>query len=281
MSKNFKKHPVFSNKDQIINICAPLKKLDITYFCHVNINEKGQFSGLSNNPEFADHYVKNKYYNADIHLSAHELGGYIIWDGLPKCGETERMDQEAQQFGVCHSFTIVKENERTSDYYHFATHLNHDWFNQVYLANLDLLERFSEYFKETVLQSKMLSVAYDYTFTPSKEKSKFCLQGLDEFLNLEERRLAVKNSIGDNTAKIIGQAVIHKETGKILTFAPQQMRCLALLLSGKSSKEIGLALDLSYRSVEHYVERIRKILGCKNSKEVMATYSIFCGEVEI
>jgi hypothetical protein len=68
MSNNFKKHPIFNNKDQIVDICSPLKKLDITYFSHANVNQSGEFSGICNNTEFAEHYLRKKYYNADIHF---------------------------------------------------------------------------------------------------------------------------------------------------------------------------------------------------------------------
>lgn len=283
MSKDLNKHPVFTDKDQIVEICAPLNKLDITYFCHVNINEEGHFSGISNNPEFADHYIKNKYYNADIHLASNELGGYVLWDTLPKCGETQRMDKEAEGFGVKHTFTIVKEHEKTKDYFHFATHLDQDWYNQVYLSNLDLLGNFADYFKEKIKQSKMLAIAYDYTFAPSKEEAKFCLKGLDEFLKMSEKSIEVKNSLDENFHQIKNiipahAAIMHRQSGKVLRLAPQQMRCLTLLLSGKTSKEIGQVLGISYRSVEHYIQRIRRILGCKNSKEVIAAYSIFCAD---
>jgi DNA-binding CsgD family transcriptional regulator len=279
MSRDFNKHPVFLNRDQIVDICAPLKKMDITYFCHVNINEKGEFSGISNNPEFAEHYIKNEYYNADIHLTSKELGGYILWDALPKCGQTEQMDQEAQQFGLRHTFTIVKENEKTKDYFHFATHLNQDWFNQVYLTNLDLLNNFSEYFKEKIQQSKMLSIAYDYTFVPNEEDAEFCIQ-LDEFLPMREKRLEIVNLLNGENGQVKNiispeTVIIHRQTGKILRLAPQQMRCLTLLIAGKTSKEIGIALGISYRTVEHYIHRIRGILGCKSSKEVIASYSVF------
>lgn len=285
MTKSFNTHPVFNFKDQIVNICEPLKKLDITYFCHVNINKHGAFSGINNNPEFANHYIKNQYYNVDIHLTSGALGDYVIWDLLPKTGKTQQMDKEAQTFGVNHTFTITKKNAKETDYFHFATHLHQDWFNQTYLSNLDLLEQFSEYFKEKVHHSKMLATAYDFTFSP-KEKAQFCVEDLQLFL-LDNKRMEIKKSLTDDLDDLFiqklrtethNQNIKHKESGKILTLAPQQTRCLSLLLAGKSSKEIGLALGLSHRSVEHYIQRVRKILNCKNSKEVLASYSLETSE---
>jgi DNA-binding CsgD family transcriptional regulator len=196
---------------------------------------------------------------------------------LLQYGVTEQMSKEASQLGVNHSFTMVKKHEKSCDYYHFATHSNQDGFIQVYLSNLDVLDRFIEYFHEKIRQSKMLLIAYDYTFEHKQEISKPSLQDLDKFLSLEQKASEVKNELGSETKQPLVRSVIHKESGKILTLASQQARCLALLLSGKSSKEIGLALNLSYPSVEHYIERIRKILDCRNSKEVLAQYSIFCG----
>lgn len=54
--------------------------------------------------------------------------------------------------------------------------------------------------------------------------------------------------------------------------SPQKINCLHLLATGFSAKEIGEQLKLSRRTVESYLADIRRIYGCRNSKELIAAY---------
>lgn len=275
MNKFIKEHPAFTQADAIADICRPLEKLNITYFSHVHINRNREFFALANNPLFGEHYLKNKYYNADIHLAnVSDLGKYIIWDALPKCGETEKMDRESLAFGIRHTFTIVDQNEKGSHFYHYATDLKGEGINQVYLSNLDLLKKFIIYFNEKVHKSKLLSVAYHDKFSLDLKPIGFSMHENNELEDLKEKRIHFNEQLNMNSMDLPKQVILNNDTLNPLYLAPQQMRCLILLLSGKSSKEIGLKLGLSHRSVEHYIQNIRKILGCKNSKELMTSYTI-------
>jgi DNA-binding CsgD family transcriptional regulator len=66
--------------------------------------------------------------------------------------------------------------------------------------------------------------------------------------------------------------LIHKTTRMPLYLAAQQSICLKLLATGKSAKEIGQTMQLSSRTIEHYLDRIRKILGCTSNRELLAVY---------
>jgi DNA-binding CsgD family transcriptional regulator len=57
-----------------------------------------------------------------------------------------------------------------------------------------------------------------------------------------------------------------------LTLRQRQSQCLALLAKGYSIKEIAIKMLLSHRTVEHYVERVREILNCRNTKELIANF---------
>lgn len=68
------------------------------------------------------------------------------------------------------------------------------------------------------------------------------------------------------------QKLIHKDSKIPIFLAKQQSVCLVLLMQGKSAKEIALAMGLSHRTVQHYVERVRYILGCSSNKELIIAY---------
>ncbi len=67
-------------------------------------------------------------------------------------------------------------------------------------------------------------------------------------------------------------SLIHKNMNIPIHLSPQQSKCLLLLMKGKSAKQIAREIKLSHRTVEHYLERIRKLLDCSSNRELMAAY---------
>lgn len=59
---------------------------------------------------------------------------------------------------------------------------------------------------------------------------------------------------------------------KIAGLPDQQMKCLALLASGFTVKKIAHQLNLSIRTVEHYISHIRKKTACRSSLELVCIY---------
>ena len=67
--------------------------------------------------------------------------------------------------------------------------------------------------------------------------------------------------------------LFHHHTHAAIYLSKQQGRCFLLLMKGKSAKEIGIEMQLSHRTVEHYLEKIRQVSGVTSSKELIALYS--------
>ena len=77
-----------------------------------------------------------------------------------------------------------------------------------------------------------------------------------------------------NEVKNDSIVLFHRYTKIPVSVAPQQQKCIRLLASGYTIKKIAIQLNLSPRTVEHYLERLRQHLGCKNSKELIALYCL-------
>jgi DNA-binding CsgD family transcriptional regulator len=77
----------------------------------------------------------------------------------------------------------------------------------------------------------------------------------------------------DNIGHVTQFKLIHKSLHMPVYLSNQQAKCLILLIKGKSAKEIAIQMKLSHRTIEHYIEKIRKQLGCASVKELIASYS--------
>src|SRR5689334_1928916 len=132
MLTKIQKHPAILHSQEILDICKPLRKLNITYFAHVRITNNKDFSGISNNQLFIEHYLKNKYYTSDIHtIDENKVGNYILWEAIEFTEIGERICRESASLGVHNPFTIINKNKSWVDYYHFANNTSYKKINQI------------------------------------------------------------------------------------------------------------------------------------------------------
>ena len=74
-----------------------------------------------------------------------------------------------------------------------------------------------------------------------------------------------------NANKLIMPSNVDNTIVNLLS--PQQTKCLSLLIKGMTSREIAAEMQLSHRTIEHYILAMRVKLKCKNIKELIARYS--------
>ncbi len=58
--------------------------------------------------------------------------------------------------------------------------------------------------------------------------------------------------------------VFNVSQNRRVTLSKRQVQCLQLLIRGKTAKEIGRDLSISYRTVEYYFDILREKFECQN-----------------
>lgn len=266
--KDIYQHPVVVYARDFKEICQPLTKLNISYFSHVHIDTAGKFSAASNHPDFHIHYIKNKYHDSDIHVLQNDtFDKYVLWDALDCTGKSQQMNEDAEMFGINHTFTIINKSLQGSDYYHFSTLVNDHYMNQIYLSNLDLLNNFINYFNENVSQSLKLKDAYDFKYDINKKSSGFTFVRNQDIVKLNQ----IKNRIHFNqeNKKILTNVNYNELYEKL---SSQQKYCLYYTLQGKTIKEIAKLMSLSPRTVEHYINIIKTKFNCDNKRDLFGMF---------
>lgn len=242
---DLKNHVFLNLVDEINQVITPL----ITYFgldsfnFHKTYNDDSQIR-LSNTPNWYHYYLTNKLYQQSIF----ELPAYhysktrLIWSNI----DTHNVIlKEASQFGIKYGITLVEPVSDGCEFYFLGTTSNDQTVINKYLSNFHLLEKFITNFKNSGKQLLSLAeqhkiIAHDWqlnklTFTPIH--------------NIE--RIAF-------LASIYG-----------FEFTSRELECVPLLLKGLSSKQIAERLKISFRTVEVYIENLKRKTGTYNKKELI------------
>jgi DNA-binding CsgD family transcriptional regulator len=264
ITEKLKIHPAFSNTQEIVDLCSPLKNLGITAFSHLRTDHEGSFSGLANNPEFMKNYLTKGYYNTDVHIKRnnYKSDNCLMWDAMECGGETQLMLQDAHDFSFKHIFTMIESHGEQCDYYHFGTDQTNPSINQTYINNIELLKRFIAYFNENMANSSELMKAYQIKFAVENDATGVQLKDSALLNNADEQRNLFLEAIGFD--------------GTELCLTQRQQECANLLLLGCTAQEMALQLGLSRRTVEDYINRLKKKLNVHNKTELTLKLAKSC-----
>ena len=258
-SKKLLTHPALVLANDLQEICAPLKMLNIDYFAHVQIDQDNSYAALSLHPEFIKLYHEKKYYNFDIHMAQRRLPEqYILWDTVERKKESQQLYDDLKASGLGHTFTIVQENKDTKEYFHFAAKHGDDSINQSYLQNLDLLKKFISYFNEKVNAHKELKSAYDIKFILDQDQGGYFTN--DEF---------AQKAYAEFNQKIKTDR-IYIDKDRYLT--KRELECLYWLAKGNTLEESAIILGITPRTIKAHISNIKEKFVCYNQFQLGMLY---------
>jgi DNA-binding CsgD family transcriptional regulator len=120
-----------------------------------------------------------------------------------------------------------------------------------YLEKLDLLKKFSRYFKREARSIIGRMSSEKYNIYKARE---------NKFLNLSENLPLSKNN--------------HLEQqflAEIWKLSPQEQKCLEMFKMGNSAQSTAAKLGLSQRTVEHYLDNVKIKLKCLSKWDLLNT----------
>lgn len=234
-------HFILESATDVQAICQPFMALfDLTYFDYCKIYHDGRMSILASNPYWVKHFFAENY----------PAGGEVRKDGLylwPSHLPTDAISNARQYFNQDHGMTTIREHNDHIEFFDFATKRDNHRALYYYLNHYDIFEKFTTHFKQTA--KSMITAADQHCLS---------LAPLSEATPLDDSLLMRANELLSSTPSGI----------KPLT--QRQLICLKLLAQGMNMREIGEHLNLSRRTVEHYIGTIKKKLNCDNRMELIA-----------
>lgn len=252
-------HPTFTHASLLADICKPLERFNINTFSHVHCSNNLEMTYLRNQPAFTKIYHSKNYHLADIHTASGHFGEFILWNDLSCSGKTNNMLKDVTEAGYHQFFTIIEKDATGSHFYHFATDTAATNMSQLYLSNIDALKAFVRYFKNTVKTAKELL---------SWREIKFKIENKHNDIALPSDQIRISND--HNREAFFREISFENER---LQLSPQQLKCFQALVKGSSIKQISTELNLTYRTVEHYLRFVRTKLKCRSTNELIARYA--------
>lgn len=248
----------------IAEIIAPLKSLGVLGFFYVRFYKNGEFIDLTSQPDFAEHYFKKLFSSA---YPVKALSDHIYLEhgvSLWELNQHNPIFQEAKEyFSYGNGVTFFDNHQTYKEIYSFYSAADRIDMSQFYLKNFDFFRKFKEFFvekaKPLITQSEIKKF--------SMPKYYQSIQTLSENKNISNLLEYFETEI--NNFKKIGFVESKKNF-----LAPQQLACFVKLMEGKCLKIIASEMQLSTRTVEHYIEAIRKKLGCRSIKELIIKHGM-------
>jgi DNA-binding CsgD family transcriptional regulator len=252
-------HFCLSSANDVDRICSVLKPMGITYFNYLKIyNKDSSRELLTNNPEWIEHFYKQEHYYNSATIDIEHLlpKGYFLWSEL---NEKDPIYIEGKEFfNIDNGISFVIKREDVTYLYIFASTRDNYKINNFYVKNIDLLQRFINYFNDKAKELQERS-----------SKNRIYLPPPPKVCGDKINNLSIDNDARD---KFLSETYVNKyyllNVSDSLYLTPKQAECAKFLIKGMSAKQIGLKLKISNRTVESYLRDIKEKISNELGKQI-------------
>lgn len=242
---------------QISRLLEPLSQnFKINTLAHVTIFDN-KLLLISSNTGWVESYVSNDIYNSDHYQDEisqmEQRDTFVIFRGDNKSKLTDTMHNNH----MWHELSIYKRYSTHIEMWNFTTCKDNEQIVNFYINNITLFERFIVYFKNQA------SNVLDYT-----DNDKLLTRSNKIVLDNNNLHTRTKNHdfIANTTLDYI-----NTSAGKT-HISSREVECLYLLSKGHTVKEIAQILDISPRTVDTYIERLKQKLQCNFKSELIQKF---------
>ena len=181
---------------------------------------------------------------------------YFIWPLKPD--NKEQLYLAFREHGIWNGLTIIKKHGECLEAFVFISPTMTDEIMDLYLNNKQVFERFIWYFRDKIINK--LQIHYpNCGLLPSPINPFSAKQECDNNFHNYLAAMPLKNYyLGDN-----------------ISLSPREMACLMSLSQGRSIKEIARTCDISSRSVETYINRIKNKTSYATKSQLVTLYHNF------
>lgn len=231
---------------EINEICYSLKRIGIHLFSYRRCFTDGSRVNFSNNADWLLDYYKLNLYQSSLFesLISSYSTGFSLW---PQESSLPVFSHGRQFYNSDNGITYTINYNEYCDFFIFGADKNNKHIINFYINNLDLLKNFSEYFYNKA--KKIIEIS---------AKNRIYLPGN-----------RVQSGISKDVYRKDG---INYNDNIMLNLSNREKSCLHGILAGQTAKQIARELNLTFRTVEFYIQNLKKKIGCRRRSEIFKKF---------
>jgi len=255
-------HKNISLADNIAQISEPiLSHTDVTAFGHIRLFKDGSRLELATHGDWLEHHFQQEYHSHSpmLECTAFKQFNILIWD---QCESNILMQDARENFDLCHGISIIKSRKTYMDIFNFVSSHEHWYINNWYLNNISVLQRFISHYKDA--SAALINTTKPYVLDKPLAAD-FQLRELHQ--NVFDRPVE-----SGNTNELMRKTILKRwqcQNNKNFYLTQAEIKCIYHLMQGLTAKSIARELNISHRTVETHVKRIRNKLGVTNKTDLI------------
>lgn len=249
----------------IDELCRPLKEqLNVKFFNYIYSEKNNTRFTLSNHEAWFQHYFEMKHYDDEImnyfNKKPINYNNISLWDGCQSNHQSCKIYKTIQKdLNVGYILFIFAFYKNYAESFGFGFDHKLEHASQFIFNNLDILIRFSQYFKDAGQSAIQIAreQSYQVILEEKKEYSNPFIWGLDHsekkkiFKDLKIEKIYLKNEHAD-----------------VFITLPEAEAVL-LAIRGFTYVEIAKILKVSPKTIDYRMDKVRKKLNLKHRKDII------------
>ncbi len=247
------------HSDAVKKCTSPLHHLGVTCFYYALIKSNGEHVLLTNSPQTVEFYYEQSLYQKDPYLRHPDnyKSGFFLIEHFKKDDFDESLARVGKKFKTKPIVGLADKQEDYVEFFRFWGEGDKVQFDVANVQYANLLKAFAGHFKKEC--EKIIQLENSHFFSVKD------LIGTKLFEHTKAPAHAIDAKSLRNFLTEIG---FGEFVNKAEMLSPREQGCVKLLLKGKSIKETATTLELSPRTVEHYLENIKNKFNCQFKNEL-------------
>lgn len=258
IKKSHYRYPGIKHADDITQIVAEyFHGMNLSYFGHVTVWPEGKYSITCMKHDWPIEIITSDL-PPPTYTRYHQIENKIIFPYLNQDDILGYPDGVLKivkaKFNILNPIVITRKYENHVEAFGFDFHCDKPY--ETYLNNLELFENFIHYYK-----GKAKAIIH--------AANRYCII-INSKYQIQQPRPSLSLKSFDGIQKIKKFYIQYKNTDIILS--EKEYQCLSLLAHGKQGKAIATELNISLRTVETYIERIKLKFNLSQRQDLIAAY---------
>jgi len=249
--------------EALAKVIVPLREFNINFIKYIRLYDDGSQMIMCSNANWLDYYFARQLHRYPM------LGDYqypekisdqfsaLLSVGLPQIPE---ITSALKLFNIGDYIVLVEKCEDHVRYVYFASHLKNNSINNFFVNNISLLKDFVLYLQRALATEIAECVATR-------------VQVDRPIYHLHQNKITSASISSETKRQFFSKIALSGlcgQAGATIKFSKREYSCIKYLLQGYTAAGIAELLELSRRTIEHYIANIKQKLKCSTKTELIA-----------